>query len=256
MNSQIRLVDCKMGYGTSVIVSVEEMKMDVGSIYCVFGRNGSGKTTMLKSMSGLIPSISGEIHIEGKDLIEVPLKELSKKLSIVLTGRPAVSNMHVIDFISFGRYPHNDWMGRMSEHDQALITKSIDTCQVRDYTNKLLDQLSDGEIQKVQISRALAQNTKILLLDEPAAHLDLVNKAEIFNLLKNIGSIGEKCIVFTSHDIQFALQLADHFIVIENGIAKKWTAKEFKNERVYERILKSDLLEINGDTNSIEFKTR
>lgn len=256
MKSQIRFEESVMGYGVTPVVSITDMSLEVGSIYCVFGRNGCGKTTILKSISGIIPMIEGRVLINEMDFHQINAKELSKKLSIVLTGRPAVSNMRVDEFVSFGRYPHNDWMGRMSEEDKEMVSRSMEICQVNENRNRLLDELSDGEMQKVQISRAMAQNTSIMLLDEPAAHLDLVNKAEIFNLLKNIAKTGEKCIVFTSHDIQFALQLADQFIAIEDGSAKSWSSDEFKNERIYERLLKSDLLEIDGHSNTVKFKLR
>lgn len=252
--SQIRFQACQMGYGRTPVVLIDNLSLETGLIYCVFGRNGSGKTTILKSISGLIPPVDGKVFIEEIEVQKMDQKEIAKKLSVVLTSRPKVSNMLVEEFVSFGRYPHNNWLGRMSEEDKAQVSRVMEICKIDRYRTKPLDELSDGEMQKVQIGRAMAQNTELLLLDEPASHLDLVNKAEIFNLLKNIAKTGEKCIVFTSHDIQFALQLADRFIVIEDGIAKNWNSTEFKNERIYERVLKSDLLEIDGKNNSVLFK--
>ncbi len=250
----IELKGAGLGYAGKTVLADLNLQFEKGKIHCLFGRNGSGKTTMLKSMASLIPVINGEIELDGSSIRNVSISERAKKMAIVLTERPHVSNITVKDFISYGRYPYSNWLGREEESDKEIVEECIKDCHLQDFVERELDSLSDGEMQKVQIARALAQNTELLLLDEIASHLDLVNRAEIFNLLKKINEKSNMTIVFSSHDIQFALQLAHNFTVIHNGDVNQYEGKEFSDKQIYKDILESPYLELGDDGKSLNFK--
>ncbi|MEQ8323128.1 MAG: ABC transporter ATP-binding protein [Vicingaceae bacterium] len=255
MNDQI-LFHCEKistGYTNKVILADVDLFLEKGKIYCVFGRNGSGKTTLLKTLSGLIPRLKGKISYDSGNIEDLSQRALAKKRSIVLTERPVHSTMTVWDFVSFGRYPYLNWIGKLKSEDAIRISEALHICGLKEMEQQFMEHLSDGELQKVSIARALAQDTALLFLDEPAAHLDLVNKSEIFYLLKLVSSQKNKTVVFTSHDIQFALQLSDYFCVLNDGRSKVWTSEEFKRDAVYKEILHSDHLEIGQGGESIRF---
>jgi len=253
LEGKIILESVAMGYDDSDILKDVSLHLDLGKIHCVFGRNGSGKTTLLKSIATLLPLKSGRIIIDQQDIASLKPKERARLMATVLTDRLNIVNMTVSDYVSYGRYPYTNWLGVKTEGDLLKVGESMQNCGILNLKERFLDELSDGEMQKVQIARTLAQDAPVLLLDEPASHLDLVNKAEIFNLLKNICIKNKKTVLFTSHDIQFALQLAENFILINNKTAKLISAEEFKDKRVFEGILKSEFLNFDPESNSLTF---
>jgi iron complex transport system ATP-binding protein len=246
--------NASFGYGKEVVLNKVSMDIKSGSMNCVFGRNGSGKTTLLKSLAGLIGILDGAVKLDGRNAQSLSNHDRSRLISVVLTSRPLISNITVESYVSFGRYPYSNFLNTQNSEDAEIIQGAIMDSGISDLRNKWLSELSDGEMQKVQIARALVQNTRILLLDEPASHLDLVNKGEIFNLLNQIASEGKKTVLFTSHDIQFSLQLADNFIVVNGGKVAKMNAKEFKERKIYNDILKSDYVDIDPAANAIKYK--
>ena len=252
-SGHIQFDGVSMGYKGRTILSDVNLSLEKGKIHCVFGRNGSGKTTFLKSFSGLLPIKSGSIMMEGKNLADMGFFQRSTTMALVLSESFNLPSMRVRDYISFGRYPYRNWLGTQKKEDQAIVNHSIDKCGLSELANAQVNLISDGEKQKVQLARVISQQTDLLLLDEPSSHLDLVNKAEIFHILKEIKSKQHKTIVFTSHDIQFALQLSDYFLVVENQSMVKMSKEEFVSKKVFERILKSELFKIDPDSNSVTY---
>ena len=250
---QIVFESANMGYIGSDVLSNVSLNLELGKIHCVFGRNGGGKTTFLKSLATILPLKSGEISINDQNLNVLKPKEKARLMATVLTDKLGIVNMSVEDYVSYGRYPYTNWLGLKRDEDLSEVGDAMESCGIYSLKERLLDELSDGEMQKVKIARALAQDVPILLLDEPASHLDLVNKAEIFNLLKNISIKNKKTVLFTSHDIQFALQLAENFIVINDKTAKLISAADFKDKRVFESLLKSEYLDFDPELNSLKF---
>jgi iron complex transport system ATP-binding protein len=254
-SSQISIQDASFGYGSKVILKDITLDLEKESIHCIFGRNGSGKTTFLKSLSAHIPLLGGHIYFDDENLFKITAKKRAAMMASVFTGRPLIGNMRVADFVAYGRYPYTNWLGIQQDTDSKRVEEVMEKCGVSGLSKGFLSELSDGEMQKVQISRALAQDSPVLLFDEPVAHLDLVNKAEIFNLLKQISRTEKKTILFTSHDIQFALQLSDTFLVVENNGIQKLDAMSFKIDKTYERILKSEYLDFDAANNALNFKS-
>lgn len=181
-----------------------------GEIISLIGQNGVGKTTFIKTISGLLPSQGGEIYFSDVLLEKLNRNALAKKFSVVLTDKPSSTNITVEEIISLGRHPYSSWLGILTKQDKIAIEEAINQTRINYLVDKKLYQLSDGQLQKVMIARALAQQTDLIFLDEPTAHLDLYNKIEIMLLLKQISRSG-KGILISTHDLQLSIQLADKF---------------------------------------------
>ena len=169
-----------------------------GDLVCFMGSNGIGKSTLIRTMAGLQKPLSGEILLEGKD-----------KVAVVLTDRISATNLSVSDLVAFGRYPYLDWRIQLAEQDKRIIERSIVQVRIQHLETKKLYELSDGQLQMAMIARALAQDTPILLLDEPTAHLDLNNRVEIMNILRKLSRTTQKAILVATHELDLALQTAD-----------------------------------------------
>lgn len=192
-------------------------ELKAGELTCLLGPNGVGKSTLLRSIMGTLPPLSGEIKICGKEVADYSKDELSKKLSVVLTDRLQVGNLKAGDLISLGRIPHTGWMGRLSEEDLSKIEDAISATKTEYLRDFPIHELSDGQLQKVMIARALAQDGEILLLDEPTAHLDLVNRYEVMFLLRQIAQQANKAILVVTHDLEIALESADKLLLMPCG---------------------------------------
>ena len=184
------------------------ISLEKGQIISLMGQNGVGKTTFLKTIAKLIPVISGEVFYDKQSLRVLSTFDLSRRLSLVLTERPSAGNLSVFELVASGRYPFTNWLGKLSQKDQEMIEWALSETQINYIAEKKLSELSDGQLQKVMIARALAQDTAMIFLDEPTAHLDVHNKIEIMMLLRKIANEG-KGILISTHDLQISLQLSD-----------------------------------------------
>jgi len=195
---------------TTVLSSSVSFTVSAGELCIILGRNGTGKTTLLRTIAGLHQAIGGNVNIlHPQD--DTP----AKYRAIVTTERFRLSYFRVEDVIALGRYPHTDYFGNLQENDRNIIKNAIELIGINHLITKPLSQLSDGEYQKVMIARALAQDTPLLLLDEPTAHLDIVNRISIFHLLKKISSQNGKAVLCTTHEVELALQIADKIVLLD-----------------------------------------
>jgi len=183
-----------------------------GEFTCFMGANGIGKSTLIRTLAGLQKPLSGDILIDDKILSEVhgtDAQSLARRIAVVLTDRVSSLNMNVYELVSYGRYPYLGWGTLMGEEDKKIVQRSIDFVQINHLTHYKIHELSDGQLQMVMIARALAQDTPIILLDEPTAHLDLNNRLEIMNLLRKLARTRSKTILVATHELDLALQTAD-----------------------------------------------
>ncbi len=184
---------------------------------CLLGVNGIGKSTLLKTLSGFLDKIDGDILINGSNINSFSEKELSKQVSIVLTEKVMIQNMTARELIAMGRSPYNGFWGRISKEDEKIVDKCIEMVNIRHLKNRYIDNLSDGERQKVMIAKALAQDTAIILLDEPTAFLDFPSKVEIVQLLHRLTRETDKTIFLSTHDLELALQSADKLWLMDKN---------------------------------------
>ena len=182
---------------------------EIGKLICIIGRNGIGKSTLIRTISGIQKPLSGEIFIDGNNIHLIDAKFLASKLSIVYTDTIDVENLSVYDLIAMGRYPYLSWLGILSTEDESIIQKSISVTGINHIKNKNVLNLSDGEKQKIMIARAIVQDTPIMLLDEPTSHLDIAGRLDVFIMLKKLCQQENKTILLSTHQLDCALQFSD-----------------------------------------------
>lgn len=180
-----------------------DLELRAGELVCFMGANGIGKSSLIRTIAGLQKSLTLLPLSRGTEQIE-PMK-----VSVVLTDRIHAVNMTVAELVALGRYPYLDWNIKLSGEDKRIIENSIRDTHIENIRNKKLYELSDGQLQMTMIARALAQDTAVILLDEPTAHLDLNNRVEIMNLLRKLARVSNKAILVATHELDLALQTAD-----------------------------------------------
>lgn len=199
---------------TNIIAKNLNLNLQQGKLIALIGGNGIGKSTLLRTLTGIQKPISGTVFLNEKDIQLFDSNELAQNLSLVLTERLPQSNLTVFELIALGRQPYTNWIGKLSDDDFQKIKQAIQLTQIEHLSDKKHYEISDGQLQKVLVARALAQDTPLIILDEPTTHLDLLHKVSMFKLLKKLASETNKCILFSTHDIDLAIQLSDEMIVM------------------------------------------
>lgn len=196
------------------IASNIDLSLEKGKLISLIGANGIGKSTLLRTLTGIQKPISGTVFLNEKNIHELDALTLAQNLSVVLTEKLPPSNLTVWELIALGRQPYTDWIGTLTDNDLAKITEAVELTQIGHLTQKRHYEISDGQLQIVLIARALAQDTPLIILDEPSTHLDLLHKVVLFKLLKKLTQETGKCILFSTHDIDMAIQLSDEMIIM------------------------------------------
>lgn len=186
-----------------------DLQLKAGELVCLIGPNGSGKSTLLRTMGGLQQPLSGQVLLDGHDVLALSQREKALMISLVLTERVEVENATVTQIVALGRHPHSNWWGKLNNEEGDLVLQALKMVHLEHKANSLLNELSDGERQRAMIAKALAQDTPIILLDEPTAHLDLPNRVEIMLLLHKLAHATQKSILLSTHELDLALQAAD-----------------------------------------------
>jgi iron complex transport system ATP-binding protein len=202
-SSVIEIINLSCGYPNRVVFQGLEMQIRTGELVCFMGPNGVGKSTLIRTIGGLLSPLSGTILVNGPTLLKQQL------ISLVLTDPIRASYLTVYDLVVFGRYPYLDWKLHLTDTDKELVEKAIDLVHIRHLRDRPINELSDGQKQMGMIARALAQDTPVIILDEPTAHLDLNNRVEVMRLLKDLTRTLNKAIVLATHELDLALQTAD-----------------------------------------------
>jgi len=200
----------------TIVASNINLDLQKGELIGLVGGNGVGKSTLLRTITNVQPILHGEISIHNKPINQYAAKDLAKVQSLVLTEQIASKNLSVFELIALGRQPYTNWVGNLSNQDLEIINKAISQTNIESLKVKRCFELSDGQLQKVMIARALAQDTDLIILDEPTTHLDMYHKAYILKLLQKITKETGKTILFSSHEIDLAIQLCDTIIVMTN----------------------------------------
>lgn len=185
-----------------------------GQLVGLVGANGIGKSTLLRTLTNVQKPLEGEIFINSELLLNYEPVELAKQLSLVLTEPIASKNLSVFELVALGRQPYTNWVGNLSQEDIEITNRALSQTNIEVLKTKKCFELSDGQLQKVMIARALAQDTDLIILDEPTTHLDMYHKAYILKLLQKLTKDTGKTILFSSHEIDLAIQLCDSMIVM------------------------------------------
>ena len=213
----LKTTSLSIGYDNKTVVSDINVTLNEGDIIALVGPNGAGKSTLFKTFSTHIKPLGGKIELFGKDLMSYSPKECAKLLGIVLTERPDDMFLKVFDVVSAGRYPYTGMFGKLNEKDEKEIKESLELVGVNNLIDRVFNTLSDGEKQKVMIAKAIAQNTPVIMLDEPTAFLDYPSKIELFSLLKKLAKEQKKAILFSSHDLELLLRYTDNLWIISKN---------------------------------------
>ncbi|WP_436517582.1 ABC transporter ATP-binding protein [Ekhidna sp. To15] len=213
----LEIKNLDIGYGAGKVLAKNiNLSIESGQLVGLVGQNGVGKSTFIRTICGLQPRLKGEILLSEKEINEQNPKQIAKKISVVLTGKPDSLNLSVIELIALGRHPYSGWLGNLKNEDKTKIDEAIDQMEINYLANKRLFELSDGQLQKVMIARALAQDTELIILDEPTSHLDLKNKIEVLELLKKIAKSG-KGVLISTHEIQLSAKACHVFWCMDFG---------------------------------------
>ncbi|MBZ5750097.1 MULTISPECIES: ABC transporter ATP-binding protein [Metabacillus] len=206
-----------LSYGSTRILDNITLKVPEGKISVIIGSNGCGKSTILRSLARLLMPQEGVVYLDGKVIHQQSSKEIAKKLAILPQGPEAPEDITVKDLCYYGRHPHKGLFSRQTPEDEAIVNRALSATKMTDFVDRTLDELSGGQRQRAWISMALAQDTDLLLLDEPTTYLDLAHQIEILELLRDLNRTHGRTIVMVLHDLNQAAQYADHLISIVKG---------------------------------------
>lgn len=234
LNHLMEFKNLKVGFGGCQILSQLNGCINQGELIALMGINGVGKSCLLKTLSGLHPSMSGEIYFQDKKLSDLGPRERSLSLSVVLTEKPAVDYLRVFELIALGRSPHTNFWGELNKLDEEIIFKVLELLDIVELKNRFFDGLSDGQKQKVLLARALAQEPSLLILDEPTTYLDIPSKVELMNLLLKISREKNMAVLFSTHDLNLIEDIVDQVWLIEKeGNLIQKSPKDMKSSGLY-----------------------
>ena len=257
-NIALNVLDLSIGYKikkrANVIAKNINFSLHQGELAAIVGVNGIGKSTLLRTLGKVQPKLSGKIEINRKDLESYKALGLASQISMVLTEPIASKNMTVLELVALGRQPYTNWIGTLSSEDRSQIKTTIEMVQLNELQHKKCHELSDGQLQRVMIARALAQDTSIILLDEPTTHLDLYHKVQILKLLKSIAHQTKKTIVFTSHEIEMAIQLCDKVVLLDGAKNPFGQPCALIEQGSFETLFPSDTVSFDAKTGSFRIE--
>ena len=228
-----------------IIANNISLNIKRGSFVAIIGKNGIGKSTLLKTISKVLKQLNGSITINGKNINEYSYRELAKTISLVLTERLPESQLTVLELIALGRQPHTNWIDTLSKIDIEKIEWAIKETNLEKLRDNRIDELSDGQLQRVLIARALAQDTEIIILDEPTAHLDMHQTIKIFELLKKLTHKTKKTIIISSHEINLAIKTCDQLTILSKNKIYSGTISTLMVENAFENLFSSEIVKFN-----------
>lgn len=239
---------------TTRIGSSINIELNNGELVGLVGANGIGKSTLLRSLTNVQPKLEGEILINNKALNKYSNLELAKVLSLVLTESLSSKNLTVFELVALGRQPYTNWIGNFSKEDINIVNQALNQINIKALSYKKCFELSDGQLQKVMIARALAQDTDVIILDEPTTHLDMYHKAYILKLLQKLAKETNKTILFSSHEIDLAIQLCDKMIVMTKDKVVSDKPCNLISNGTFDSLFPKDLIDFDEKTGSFRVK--
>jgi len=206
-----------VGYGEKTVVANIALHAEAGKLLCLIGPNGAGKSTLLKTLTRMLPPLRGAVYLEGKRLSDYPERALARRSAAVLTGRPEPELMRCSEVVAAGRYPYTGRLGLLSEADRRIVRECMEKVGVAALSELDFNRLSDGQRQRVLLARALCQEPKLLILDEPTSFLDIRHKLEFLELLRALARERKLAVVMSMHELELAQRFADTLLCIRDG---------------------------------------
>lgn len=233
----IELKNLSTGYGRHTVSANLNATLQSGRLTCLLGPNGVGKSTLLRTLCGFQPPLEGRMEMDGKDMTQLSRKEMSRSIGVVLTERPDVTDMRASDMVALGRTPYTGFWGRLGTEDRNRVDEAMQLVGITHLAHRMIHTLSDGERQKVMIAKALAQQTPVILLDEPTAFLDFPSKVETMRLLKRLAHESGKTVFLSTHDLETAIQLSDDLWLLSADGLESGTADSLSADGSLERFV-------------------
>jgi iron complex transport system ATP-binding protein len=255
----LSLDSLKIGYASgrheNVLLPPLNACANKGELISVIGRNGIGKSTLLRTLTGLQPSLGGEIFYNCKNIRDYSRMDLAQKVGYISTEIVKVSNMSVYDLVALGRFPHTDWMGKIDAKNHEVIMDAIEKTGMLALTKRFVSELSDGERQRAMIARILAQDTGIMIMDEPTAFLDIGSKYEILHLMHVLSQKSEKTIIFSTHDLHMAISQSDKIWLILDNKLIEGAPEDLIIEGAFDHLFDSSPVQFNSEHGTFSFRS-
>ena len=212
----IRLEKLSVGHGDRTLIDAADLTLEGGRLVALIGRNGTGKSSLLRVIGGIDRPLGCGVSFDGNDIHAMSPLERARTIAFVTTQRVRIANLRCRDVVGMGRTPYTDWIGRMTESDREIVADALRLVDMTAYADRARDTLSDGECQRIMTARALAQQTPVILLDEPTAFLDIPARHATCRLLQRLAHEERKRVLFSTHELDLALELADDILLIDS----------------------------------------
>jgi iron complex transport system ATP-binding protein len=209
METVIQSKSLSIGYGKKIIHEQLNVSLYRGEVTCLLGLNGSGKSTLLRTMAGFQPPLAGELLLMNRPMTDYSPSELALTVGIALTEKITAGDLTAYDLVSLGRHPYTGFFGKLRAHDRDVIARALEAVGMTEKTFQPIDEMSDGERQKIMIAKTLAQECPVILMDEPTAFLDVAGRIEMMALLRKLADEQQKSILLSTHDVELAVQTSD-----------------------------------------------
>ncbi|MBY5033960.1 ABC transporter ATP-binding protein [Streptococcus gallolyticus] len=215
--SHIETQAIQVAYEEKIIIDELSVQIPQGKMTTIIGANGCGKSTLLKALTRILPLKQGSIYLDGQVIASLPTKQIAKKLALLPQVLEVTEGITVYELVSYGRFPHQSGLGRLTASDKEKINWALEVTQTSSYADMMVDSLSGGQRQRVWIAMALAQDTDTIFLDEPTTYLDLNHQLEILELLQELNQKRDKTIVMVLHDLNLSARFSNHLIAMKQG---------------------------------------
>lgn len=253
MHRVIELKDVAIGYKAYPVASHIDATLAAGDFVALVGRNGAGKSTLLRTLAGYQQPLAGEILYCGEPAGRMSPVRLSKQIAVVLTENNAALNLTVRELVALGRSPYTNFVGYLRAVDKECVEWAIEAVGIGSIAERRVLSLSDGERQKCMIAKALAQETPVIMLDEPTAFLDFGSKVALFALLKKLAAEMNKAVLVSTHDIELAMRVAGGLWLVDGGAVHCGTVEELSRNGVLKRFIECDGVKFNERDCTLEF---
>ena len=252
MESYLDVQHLTKSFGEKVLFDDMSFSVSEGQKVGLVARNGTGKSTLLRAIAGLNRRYTGRILLDGHNAADMRAAEMARTLAFVTTERTRIANLKCKDVVAIGRAPYTNWIGKMQEVDKEIVMRSLASVGMEAYAERTMDKMSDGECQRIMIARALAQDTPIILLDEPTSFLDMPNRYELCTLLARLAHEENKCILFSTHELDIALSLADAIALIDPPQLSYMPTEEMRRSGCIERLFRNNCVTFDATTGFIK----